>query len=411
MDRITKTLRWLDAVFLNPSDEQLQRVQTQLIDQYQSHNDDFYHDFHRITLDELPQTSEELLQSILIASGVPRQQHGRYLHQKITVYEWLSELNAMDVRDDERHQALSEIIRSINRINQIRWKALIAWILSLSACSVLPIWIYGLFTVIESFVTASSVVAAGGLGYSIAVLLYTLYQHHYSEATPGDTWLTWLQNNGFALTNTAFVASAWTLLLTATASNPIISALFVAGEMVHVIKEIATLVHIVYFKQISTPDDNDKLGQQQYVRALADFERRKHDAIVQLAAAVLMTLVIAAWCFIPGGFVVPLVCIIAIGLIKGTTWWATSQNKATAATQIAEQFLVLESEANVPINRLRSCTESMIHQHDFHQTSLSSMKRSNSMPHFFKLNSPANDALNDASSKLSNDLTIGIGRR
>ncbi len=329
MDSLITTLTALNAYLVHPENEGALAVH---IEKYNADRDAFNRDFFRITLDRLPQDS---ISNLLDTLGTPESERGRYVNQKITVYQFLTELKTTS---DNR---LTHAIALIDEHNKTRWKAMAAWIALLSTGSVVPFWLYG-FTAIEQFVTAASVVAAGGLAYSIAIALYTLYEYSPAEGSK-NTWYQLFKDNFFALSNSVLVVSAWALLLTAAASNPVVSVLFVAGEFVHVVKEVVALAYIAY-QNNPTIELSDTLDEKQKkVREAADFETRKNDVYLNLAAAILMTVIVAAWCFIPGGFIVPLVCMAAIGVVKATTQWAISQNEARMKEQVQTQFNALET--------------------------------------------------------------------
>ena len=312
------------------------------MEKYNADRDAFNRDFFRITIDRLPKDSIDKLLNTL---NIPKNQHGRYTNQKITVYQFLTELKTTP--DNLR---LTNAIALIDEHNKTRWKAMTAWIALLSTGSVVPFWLYG-FTAIEQFVTAASVVAAGGLAYSVAIALYTLYEYSPAEGSE-NTWYQLFKDNFFALSNSALVVSAWALLLTAAASNPVVSILFVAGEFVHVVKEVVALAYIAYQNNPTVESSATLNEKQKKVREDADFETRKNDVYINLAAAILMTVIVAAWCFIPGGFIVPLVCMAAIGVVKATTQWAISQNEARMKEQVQTQFNALELAAELSSNSL-----------------------------------------------------------
>ena len=318
MESLILTLTALNDYLVYPENNDIEDALAVHMEKYNADRDAFNRDFFRITIDSdrLPQES---IDNLLTTLDINKNQYGRYINQKITVYQFLTELNT--TLDNPR---LTDAIALIDEHNKTRWKAMTAWIALLSTGSVVPFWLYG-FTAIEQFVTAASVVAAGGLAYSVAIALYTLYEYSPAEGSE-NTWYQLFKDNFFALSNSALVVSAWALLLTAAASNPVVSILFVAGEFVHVVKEVVALAYIAYQNNPTVELSVTLNEKQKKVREDADFETRKNDVYINLAAAILMTVIVAAWCFIPGGFIVPLACMAAIGVVNATTQWAISLN-------------------------------------------------------------------------------------
>ena len=371
MESLSNTLNALNSYFEHPESED---ALASSMEKYHSDRDAFNRDFYRITLNLLSETSVKKLLNTL---GVPKNQHGRYLNQNITVYDFLKELEARERRIPVTDQKtpLKRTIDLINEHNQTRWKALAIWIALLSLCSIAPFWVYGL-RAIEQFVTTASVICAAGLGYSVAIALYTLYE--YTPAVGREySWYRLFKDNFFALSNSALVVSGWAILLTAAASDPVITVLFIAAELVFVVEEIWNLVKLAYRNHptIESPSLPEK---QQQARESADFEKRKHDVYVKLAAAILMTVIIAAWCLIPGGFLVPVICMASIGIVKATTQWAIWKNEARIQDQLLTQFNAIEFEFGIENNPPQ---EPASHLNEMAPTPISQNRpRSNSEP-------------------------------
>ena len=337
METLVHALNVLNIYLLHPDNPDAKDALDHLMEEYEADRDAFNRDFYTITLasDGLP---KKIALTLLTTMGIPENQHGRYIHQDITVYQFLTELEA-----STENGSLKCVISLIEKHHKTDWKAIIDWIALLSTSSVVPFWLYSL-TAIEQFVTAASVVAASGLAYSAMMTLYTLSYIYSSKEEAPYTGYQLFKDNFFALSNSAFVVSAWALLLTAAASTPVVSILFVAAELVHVVKEGVALASMVYQKKHAI-QPSDTLGEKQMkVRQRADVETRKHDVYVNLTAAILMTLITAAWCFIPGGFIVPLVCMVATGVVKATRLWAIRQNKARVKEKVQADFRVLEQD-------------------------------------------------------------------
>ncbi len=330
MERVSKTLDGLNAYFLANTKDTSDL--SKLMDQYKNDRNAFNRDFYSVTLYQL---QENQITTLLNTLGVPKYQHGRYVNQRITVYNFLKELDAL-----KQSPPLKNTVAFIDQHHVARWKVLALWIAFLSACSIAPFWIYGL-TAIEQFVTTASVIATAGLGYSFAIALYTLFEYTAPEGSPSYTWYQLFKDNFFALLNSAFVVSAWAILLTAAASDPVTTLLFIGAELVFVAEEVWHLIKMAYHKNLMI--DQPKLSEkQQQARESADFDKRKHDVYIKLAAGVLMTVIIATWCLVPGGFIVPVICMASIGIIKATTLWAIWQNEARIQAKLLTQFKALE---------------------------------------------------------------------
>ena len=349
MDELLATLNALSTYLNKPTHSHREELEV-----YQSVYDNnwalLHHDFYTCTIDKLPDVINLQIADILNSLHVPLEKQGRYLNQPITLFDFLVEVHDLIPAPDEldAHDPLGDYIARIKEQNATRWGRIILWSVFLSACSVVPFFVYGL-TAIEQFLTTTAVVSAAGLGYTLAMGIYTFYQYQDPEENPQQdiSYYRMFRDNFFALANTLVLSVAWSLMLTAAASTPVISVLFVVGEFMFVAKELVSLGFIYLFDKPGIEPGANLIDQQKQAREISNFKTRRHEVWVNLAAAIFLTVIIAAWCFIPGGFILAAVCSLAIVAVHLTKKYAADQNKQRMQDLLCSEFDALESNHEV----------------------------------------------------------------
>lgn len=326
MDRLIETLQALNNYLSDSSEDNWLAFQEQL-STYESHRDEFKRDFFSTKLQSRDDLNDEML-AIFKTLTISDVEKTRYSNQRITVYECLLEINEQLTAKNIENNSLKKIIDDLGERNKIRWGRILLWSVCLSLCSLVPFFILGLGTM-QQFLTTAAVISGAGLTYSVAIGIYTLYEYSPDDENPNQEsyFYRLFRDNFFALLNTLLVSLAWTLLLTAVVATPVVSVLFVVGEFAFVIKEITSLTYIYFDNQIDNNLDSPLPEQQAQARHLADFNERKHAAWVNFAAALCLTVVIAAWCFVPGGLFLAAGCLLAMGVVHLLKHYAIAQNE------------------------------------------------------------------------------------
>jgi hypothetical protein len=308
------------------------------LDVYHGQYSTFQRDFYTTTLNQNAELND-LVEQLLTALNIKNTK--RYLNQSLTLHQLFVELSQRsDLSNESR---VDDFLTRIHQQRQSQYWQIIFGGLLFATAAVTPISIYGMLTV-EQFLTASTVVSIGGLGYTLALGMYRLY-HYIPEVEHTSNWLycyDLLKNNAFELINTVLVAVAWGLMLTSLASNPIISVLFVLGEFAFVVKEAVHLINSYFLT-----DDNEQ-NPYQKARKNSDLAQRRYQLAINLTAAILLTIIIAAWCLVPGGLIVPGICLLAMAVVFASKQYAISRNQVAAADLLKKTLDDLDSsEHNV----------------------------------------------------------------
>ena len=304
-----------------------------------------HHDFFTITLDKQVETLHAPIQALLKKYAISPDQYGRYLDQKITVYQCLVELNDV-VKNDE----LTAFIKSLDELQRARWKGMLLVGLLGFVAGAVPLYAFQL-TLMQQVLTVATVITGGGFVYSIVVAAYTAYE----ASLANQSFLKTLWDNFFIVAKNALVIAAWSILLISAVSTPVVAILFVVGDAVLVIQESLRLASMYWSKKPIIDADSPLSQQQTQAREQTNFESRQYAAIVHLVAAILMTAIIAAWCFTPGGWVVAAGSLVAIGALYLTKYYVMRENEKNMKQVMLTRFEALEDNHHKKLeNALKS---------------------------------------------------------
>ncbi len=301
---------------------------------YQDNRNQFNRDFYILTLDKHPELLLSI-EKILNSLNIPKRQCTRYLNQPISIYDLFVELNE---RDDILRPELAQFIQFADEQKNTRWMVIAIGSLLVSACGLAPFFIFEL-TVFQQVLTMASLISGGGLVYAVAVAIHTLNGYSY------DTRVSLYQlfkDNFFTLSNNLLSIIAWALMLTAAASTPVVSVLFVAADFFNILKEAVSLTYLYFDHKPGISPNASCEEQQKQARELTQFERRRHELWVNFTAAILLTTIIAAWCFVPGGLLLSVIATLSMGVVFLTKQYALTENNKRLKTVLNNRFEQIE---------------------------------------------------------------------
>lgn len=300
--------------------------------EYDAVGNTFNRDFYTITLDKHPQVNA-CIKSILDQLNVPPHQHGRYLHQKLSVYACLVELNET-VNDDN----LAQFIQLLHEKKQARWKNMLLSCALVSASGLIPFFVFQL-SVLQQVLSVASLMSGGGLVYAIGIAAYTAYDLSLKS---GASFYQLFKDNFFSVAKNALSIAAWSIMIIAAVTTPLVSLLFVLADAMLVIQELSKLAYVYLHDQLGNKDKLSLLEQQTQAREQTNFGILKHSAWVNFAAAVIMTGIIAAWCFAPGGIFVVAGAIAAIGIVYVSKNYAIKEHEKKMKEVMQDNFNTIE---------------------------------------------------------------------
>ena len=151
----------------------------------------------------------------------------------------------------------------------------------------------------------------------------------------------------FALSSSATNLTAYILILAAAATGPIIATLFVIASFLLVIQE---LVYLASHPRPKIEQSNQKESlltllnaNQVHARNELDYDRRKNEIWINLAVAVALTVLVAIWCFVPGGVLLAVPVLATMGIVYLLQHQALQRIEQEAKRQLEEKFKVLEA--------------------------------------------------------------------
>lgn len=332
----------------------------------------FNRDFYTITLDSHPDVNT-LAEQILVTLNIDPLIRTRYLNMPLTLHAFLVELNELT---EKKNGQLNKFIQLINQHNTTQWKGIVIGTIIGTAIGLFPMVMYEL-SGMQQFVTVASIISSGGLAYAVGMAIYTLHEYNTSKKV---SYFQLFRDNFFSMTNAAINIVAWSLLLTAAVTNPIISILFVIADFVLVIKEFVSLSYFFHQNKKDTNFNPTLSEQQLQIREQINFEKNRHAAWVHFTAAVVLTIIIAAWCFVPGGIFVAAACMLAMGVVYATKQYAISKNEAAMKVELVKKFSEIE------LVEKRRCEPQVRHEIAPHLDedktfSMIDLQHSDSLPH------------------------------
>ena len=306
---------------------------------YHADRNQFNRDFYTITLNEHRDLDVQIMH-LLKTLSIPETQWGRYRNQKITVYALLNELKQQPELNEESTRKLNALINRLDKQANTRWLNIFILALGFSAFLITPFYALGL-TAMEQLLTVASFISGSGLIFAVGVGFKTLYEYHADEPT---SYFQVFRDNFLALSKIVLTIAAWALMLTAAVTTPVVSVLFVLADAVIIVKELISLAYI-YLKNAPLDTYTGTISEQQtQARELSDFEMRRHSVWVRLAAAVMMTTIVAAWCFVPGApIVVAAIALTAMAVVILTERYAIKENEIRMQRVLKERFVEAES--------------------------------------------------------------------
>lgn len=307
-----------------------------------TNKDVFNRDFYTKTLNahsDINAIASKILESL----NVDPLKRNRYLNMPLTVYGFLEELHKLPEVDN---QQLNQFVQLIEQHHASQWRWIALGVAIGSAAGLFPFFRYNL-SAIQQFLAIAFIIPSSGLAYTVAMGVYSLYESTTNKIAP--FWQLF-RDNFFSMLNSVLNIAAWSLLLTAFATTSTVSILFVIADFALVMKEVACLVSFFYWHREKIASNSSFSERHIQIREDVDFEKRKHEAWIHFTAAVVLTIIVAAWCFVPGGIFVAAACMIAIGIVYGIKYQQLKQNEANMSALLETRFSAAELAEGGKVN-------------------------------------------------------------
>lgn len=121
--------------------------------------------------------------------------------------------------------------------------------------------------------------------------------------------------------------------------TPLIAGLFIAQSTIDVIKEGVLLIRALWdIKNLKAQNTQEINEKRDNLRPLNGACKRRNTAIIRLTASVALTGIMAAWCLLPAGLLVMLLCGGGMGLVYGVQSLAVKVNDNLMKRQLKTQL-------------------------------------------------------------------------
>jgi len=311
--------------------------------EYQDNLAKFNHDFRVVAINS-NQKIINAVNDLLLNLGIPKNQWTRYTNSPLSFYDLLIEL-----RDHyKNNEGVKLIINVINNQHKTKWDELFitgsGGILTTSLFyqRLIDLW---RLTRIQEIIAGALFVPIVGIVYTVGVGFYSLYQ---SVKNKDQSFVEKFSDNFFLLAGSVLKIAAYGLSLSAAMyAAPIAAILFVASSVFSIFKEsLSLIINNKEIKKLSQISTKLNLSDAQHLIRLKN-DKLKHINAVKLnvAEAALMTGIVAAMCFVPGGLIVTIPCVIAMILVSIIKMVINKKDKDLRRVQLGEEFSEYEKKS------------------------------------------------------------------
>lgn len=304
---------------------------------------------------------QDALNELLIAAGVPERERGRYRQAPLTVYALLTELHERPKEDNDNNGVaiiqlkIKDLLDTLDEKYKKRYKNTLlgAFLALLSIVVTEP---FGGISVLQQLLTATLFLPVLQLSIAASLGFYKIYQNIYNKSVP---FFDKIRDNFFIMASVALKVSAYSLVLAAAcAGTPIVSILTVVAQGVSIVEEGFKLLQLnIQGKKAPerTGDENLEVKQEQ-TRLDSNYEKHKRSLWINLATALLMTAIVAVWCFVPGGAFVAMGAAAMMGVTYYAQFKANHYNEKITRDDLKTKF----DEIERPETAFKPSTSKMI---------------------------------------------------
>lgn len=285
----------------------------------------FNHYFYRTTVNEksLNQAIKELLQSL----DIPQYMWGRYLGQKIIIFNFLKELSALS---DETKAKITPVIALIESSNQaLNMKSLlnVAVLCFVLLHLAIPILLLSGVPLVLSIISSSLFFPMLSVIYTLGAAAYSLYQN---TMYPEITRFEFFHSNFFLLAKASANITAYMILLGSFVNAvEFASKLFVISSFLNWIEKVISWAHVIWYQhKLSSKEavgNNGLESKQEHIRLNAELSKIKYKMLIGLACTLTMMSVTAVIAFFPSGIMLSVLSLAIMMVLYGLKSWQVSR--------------------------------------------------------------------------------------
>lgn len=274
---------------------------------------DFEKDFYTISINSNSTISDEII-GILIQLNIDFNFWGGYFSQNLSLYQFLKEL-AKDHELSLQLNLLIDLIEKRKRHGLVTFAKKTA----IAALIVLPVLIGLLYPVIHSIITflleTANFVPAFSIVLSFPILLFNLYLNHLSDRRPSFKIY---RDDIFLIASSVLNSAAKIILIVAkSVFASFASLLFIAAALIETTKELFYLLELRknYLNKPIVAENDLAIIRQQYTRYEYDYLKQRNTLVINLVAALCLTVLVITCSFFPVGFILTLSTCISIASV------------------------------------------------------------------------------------------------
>lgn len=283
-------------------------------------------------------TAESQILVLLTNIRIDDKQRGRYLKSSLNLYSFFDELKDHDGLADEHKRRLADITQLIEEQVTLRHKRIVVAGVVLGPLVTAAFFLGWIPEVVDSFLSIPIL----GVIYTACFVTYRLYQNRFSEISP---FLSKSREKFFLYAQAAIKIAAYSfLIIAATTMSPVFAILSVAASVVDVVHSVFNLADIsTQTDYIETDNAWTTWPKQIAARVEVEKLKRRNEELIGMFVAVALTAVSAVWCFTPGGTMVTLAGLSALGALNLVKYLSIHYNKNIMKEHLVEKFRAIET--------------------------------------------------------------------
>ncbi len=301
---------------------------------------------------------KQAVRQLLDGLNIKPAQQSRYENAPISVDDLIHELRDLPKAPSEQAIELDAFVVLVDKSAGLTWRSMLFMVGLVFVAGLLPLIFPVDLTMIQKLLAGALLIPAVSLFYTLGVLVYTLFPHLFfkqipSELNEEDTVWFRFKHKLFALSGFAMNALGYALFLAAATTGPIIASISVIASFLFVIQEAVYLIlHPRSKIEPSTKMESlltDLNINQVQARHDVNYEKRKNDILINFTVATALAVLVVIWSFVPGGLLVTIPVVAAMGMAYLVKYQAGKRNAQEAKGQLEAQFKVLESEYEIAV--------------------------------------------------------------
>lgn len=291
---------------------------------------------------------EALIKKFLRSLSIEKWLWGRYLNSSLSIYDLINELSTLNAK---AHHRLHDINVWIRRRNG--WILLQAFAMAALVSLVVlfpPVAMIGI-SGITYLIATIGLIPAFGLFTAIFALGATLFPAYFTVFDLSDdiaklSFYERFKSNFFSIIRFLVNGVAYGFVLAAATTNTVVGGLFVVAAFAEIIQQSYNwMTHPEKKQEPTSTEPLQRLYEKENNdRKRFDYKHTRNAILVTLSQALLMTIIVAFWSFVPGGVIISAISITAMGAVMLGKYLADQKNDAWKIDILNKKFQLDENK-------------------------------------------------------------------